>query len=222
MRNGRDKIVRTMRGHLVTIIQDEILGKKYAPGDRIKEDELSEELGISRTPIREALVILEQRGLVVQKPHRGTFVVNFTREEIIDLLHVQAVLEGLAASLAAANRTDEQAKELSELTRSLSRRSSIDSRAFYDYDRKFHYKFVECSGSPMITRIVEVQSAQVYLCRYYTITAPNRFRHSTQEHKEIVERIIARDSAGAEKAARNHMESVIQDYLASGQEKLAT
>jgi DNA-binding GntR family transcriptional regulator len=213
-----------MRGRLVTIIQDEILGKKYVPGDRIKEDELSKDLGISRTPIREALVILEQRGLVIQRPHRGTFVTNFTRGEIIDLLQVQAVLEGLAASLAAVNRTDEQAPELRDMTNSLivSKQSGVDSQVFYDYDRDFHYKFVECSGSPAITRIVEVQSAQIYLCRYYTITAPNRFQHSIREHQEIVDRIIARDSVGAEMAARNHMESVSRDYVASGQDNLAT
>lgn len=199
------------------IIQDEILGKKYVPGERIKEEELSKELGISRTPIREALVVLEQQGLVTQKPHRGTFVATFEPEEIVDLLRVEAAVEGLAASLAAEHRSDEQLRSLEELTLSLppDLQEHLDPEAFYNYDRSFHYKLVECSGSPTVTRIVEVQFAQIYLCRYYTITAPNRFQHSMAEHHEIVERLREHDSPGAEKAARNHLQSVIRDYVAS-------
>jgi len=210
-------LFRTMRGDLVKIIQDEILGKRYVPGERIKEDELSALLGISRTPIREALVVLEQQGLVVQKPHRGTFVATFEPEEIVDLLRVEAVLEGLAASLAAEHRTEEQVKGLEDLTVSMLNRlkKRYDPEAFYNYDRNFHYKLVECSGSATITKIVEVQFAQIYLCRYYTITAPNRFQHSVAEHQEIVERLRRSDAAGAEKAARRHLQSVIRDYMSS-------
>ncbi len=211
------QLLRTMRGELVRIIQNEILGKRYAPGQRVKEEEISRKLGISRTPIREALVVLEQQGLVVQRPHRGTFVATFERKEIVDLLRVEAVLEGLAASLAATNRTDEQVRGLEELTRStLSRlRKTFDPEEFYNYDRQFHYRMVECSGSPTVTRLVEVQFAQIYLCRYYTITAPNRFLHSMNEHREIVECLKRSDVAGSEKAARSHLDSVIRDYTES-------
>jgi DNA-binding GntR family transcriptional regulator len=210
-------LLRTMRGDLVRIIQDQILGKRYAPGERIKEEELSEQLGISRTPIREALVVLEQQGLVVQKPHRGAFVATFEPEEIVDLLRVEAVLEGLAASLAAQHRTEQQLSGLEDLTVSTltKLKKRYDPEVFYNYDRNFHYKLVECSGSATITKIVEVQFAQIYLCRYYTITAPNRFQHSMAEHQEIVDRLRRSDAAGAEKAARNHLQSVIRDYVAS-------
>ncbi len=211
---GEAKLLRTMRGDLVQIIQQEILGKKFKPGERIKEELICTELGISRTPVREALVVLEQQGLVVQKPHRGTFVANFSPTEIVDLLRLEAVVEGLAASLAARNRTEQQLEAIETLTESISwaLTEHFDAEVFYNYDRNFHYKIVESSGSPTIVRVVEVQLAQIYLCRYYTITAPNRFVHSIREHQEIIECLRSCDAAGAERAARNHLESVIHDY----------
>jgi DNA-binding GntR family transcriptional regulator len=212
--SGKTKLSRTMRGDLVTIIQDEILGRKFKPGERVKEESICEELGISRTPVREALVVLAQYGLVVQTPHRGTFVATFSPDEIADLLRVEAVVEGLAASLAAQNRTEEQLHALKTSTDSVhsALTEHFDSEAFYSYDRDFHFKLVECSGSPTIVRIVERQLAQIYLCRYYTITAPNRFIHSMREHQEIVACLQRSDPAGAERAARRHLESVISDY----------
>jgi DNA-binding GntR family transcriptional regulator len=215
--NGQAKLLRTMRGDLVSIIQEEILGKKFKPGERMLEEVICAELGISRTPVREALVVLEQRGLVVQKPHRGSFVATFSPNEIADLLRLEAAVEGLAASLAAQNRTEEQLQEMEALTGSISSALTehFDTESFYNYDRNFHYKMVECSGSPIIVRVVEVQLAQIYLCRYYTITAPNRFIHSVREHQEIIECLKRSDPAGAERAARNHLESVIRDYQAA-------
>ena len=214
---SQTKLRRTMRDELVQIIQDEILGKKFKPGERIKEEVICAELGISRTPVREALVVLEQQGLVVQKPHQGSFVASFSPEEIADLLRLEAAVEGLAASLAAQHRSEEQLQEIESLT--ISMRSALtehfDAEAFYNYDRNFHYKMVECSRSPTIVRVVEVQLAQIYLCRYYTITAPNRFKHSVQEHQDIIDCLKRSDPEGAERAARNHLESVIRDYQAA-------
>jgi len=209
--------MRTMRGDLVSLIQEEILGKVFKPGERVREESICAELGVSRTPVREALVVLEQRGLVVQKPHRGTFVATFSPDEIIDLLRVEAAVEGLAASLAAMHHTEEQLQAIEDLTASI--RSALtehfDAEAFYNYDRNFHYKLVECTGSPIIVRVVEVQLAQIYLCRYYTITAPNRFIHSVREHQDIIDCLKRSDANGAESAARSHLESVIRDYQAA-------
>lgn len=211
------KLSRTMRGDLVAIIQDEILGKKFRPGERVKEEAVCEELGISRTPVREALAVLAQQGLVVQRPHRGTVVATFTPQEIIDLLRLESAVEGIAAAMAATNRTPEQLAELEALTESV--RSSLsehfDPEKFYNYDRKFHAKLVECTGSPIVMRIVETQLALIYLCRYFTITAPNRFGHSVREHQQIIECLRRSDPVCAESAARQHMESVINDYQAS-------
>ena len=211
------RLSRTMRGDLVSIIQDEILGKKFKPGERIKEESICEELGVSRTPVREAMAVLAQRGLVVQKPHHATVVATFTPREIVDLLRVESAVEGMAAALAASNRTEEQLKGLESLTESA--RSTLteyfDSDAFFNYDRKFHFKLVECTGSPVVTRIVEIQLALISLSRYYTITAPHRFSHSVKEHQDIIECLRRSDPVCAERALREHLQSVISDYQAA-------
>jgi len=218
MKSPTYEIMRTMRGELVKIIQEAILSKHYIPGQRIREEEISGQIGVSRTPIREAFVVLEQEGLIEIKPHRGAFVASFTREEIIDLLRVEAVMEGLAASLASQNATEEQLDELKDLLNSLksTQLKNYDPEEFYTYDRKFHHSLVVCSSSPTIIRVIEKQLSQIYLCRYYTITTPNRFSHSIKEHQEILDCLKNHDPVAAEKAARNHLESVIRDFIALG------
>ena len=210
-------ILRTMRSDLVKIIQESILSKEYIPGQRIREEEIIERLGVSRTPIREAFVVLEQEGLVEIKPHRGTYVATYTRDEIVDLLSIESVIEGLAASLAAQNATDEQIGSMEELLETVKSMlvNNFDPEEFYRYDRKFHHSLVICSGSPTVSRVLEKQLSQIYLCRYYTITAPNRFAHSISEHQDILEGIKQRDPASAERAARYHMESVKRDFINS-------
>jgi len=104
------------------------------------------------------------------------------------LLRLEAAVEGLAASLprsiAARNSSGRSSPDQ---LHALALTEHFDAEAFYNYDRNFHYKMVECSRSPTIVRVVEVQLAQIYLCRYYTITAPNRFIHSVREHQQIIE-----------------------------------
>ncbi|MCX5973991.1 MAG: GntR family transcriptional regulator [Coprothermobacterota bacterium] len=92
---------RTMRTELVQLIREAILNREYLPGQKLVEEEICLKFGVSRTPIREALLVLEQEGLVDNQPHLGMFVVSFRREEIVDLLHVEAAMEGLAAAEAA-------------------------------------------------------------------------------------------------------------------------
>jgi len=210
-------ILRTMRADLVKIIQESILSKEYTPGQRIREEEIIERVGVSRTPIREAFVVLEQEGLVEIKPHRGTYVATYTRDEIVDLLSIESVIEGLAASLAAQNATNDQIGNMEGLleTAKSMLENNFDAEEFYRYDRKFHHSLVVCSDSPTVSRVLEKQLSQIYLCRYYTITAPNRFAHSISEHQDILESIKQRNPASAERAARYHMESVKRDFINS-------
>ena len=205
-----------MRSDLVGLIQEDILSRKYVPGQRIKEEELSAQHGISRTPIREALAVLQEQGLVVQRPHLGSFVATFTTEEIVDLLRVEAVVEGLAASLSARNISAQEIDRMEELTATAkaSFAATGEVEEFYNYDREFHYAVVNCSGSAMLKRIVRSQFALIYLCRYYTITAPNRIVHSIAEHEDIVNALRMRSPDSCDRAAKRHLEGVIADYIA--------
>jgi DNA-binding GntR family transcriptional regulator len=208
-------ISKTMRKDIVKILQDDILSGFYKPGERIREEELVSRLDVSRTPIREALLVLEQEGLVEIKPHRGVFVASFTPNEIVELLRIEAAVEGLAASLAAENASEEEIEALENLLQEAEAHVSngFAPEDFYAYDREFHHLLISSTGSEKIIRVLEKQLSQIYLCRYYTYSAPNRFPHSIKEHRHIVECIKQRKPELAEHAARNHLESVIADYI---------
>jgi DNA-binding GntR family transcriptional regulator len=209
---------KTMRDDLVNVLQQLILGGEYVPGQRIREEEIIGKYGVSRTPIREAIVSLEQEGLVEIRPHRGVFVASFSPEEIVEILRIEGVMEGLAASLAAQNLSEEEIKKTEKGIQKAEKKlaKKFKPEDFYRYDQQFHHWLVHGSGSPVLARILEKQLAQIYLCRYYTITAPERFPHTIREHAEIVKYLKQHNSEQAEKAARNHLESVIKDFKMMG------
>jgi DNA-binding GntR family transcriptional regulator len=205
---------RTMRTELVHVIREAILNREYLPGQKLIEEEISLRFGVSRTPIREALLVLEQEGLVDNQPHVGMYVVSFRREEIIDLLRVEAAMEGLAAAEAAKRITQEEILEFETLQEEMnSRQEPVRQEEFFDYDRKIHEMLIQCSGSPTLIGILEKQLSLVYLCRFYTIRAPDRYFHSIKEHQEIIDSFKSHDSRRSEKAAQDHLESVIKDYV---------
>lgn len=211
--------VKTLRDEAADIIRELILKGNYKPGQRVNENEFSESLGISRTPVREALIILEQECLLSTKKHVGTYVSSFSEDAIIELLRIQSVLEGLAASLVAKNISDQEIKKLEELhTKFLAEndRYIMDHpERFFTYDHSFHSALIGYSKSSRLKNILEKQLSVIYLCRYYTITAKDRYRHSIAEHAKIIEAVAARDESSAEQAAKNHLESVRRDFIQS-------
>jgi len=214
-------ISKTMRKDLVGLLRELILSGEYVPGQRIREEEIVGKYGVSRTPVREAIVSLEQYGLVEIRPHRGVFVASFSSEEIIEILRIEGVMEGLAASLAAQNLSEEEIEKteasIEKTERKLAKRFNPED--FYRYDQQFHHWLVHASSSQVLERILEKQLAQIYLCRYYTIVAPERFPHSIREHAEIFKYLKKRNPEQAEQAARSHLESVIEDFKKMGQLK---
>lgn len=215
--------VKTLRDEAADIIRELILKGNYKPGQRLNENEFSESLGISRTPVREALIILEQDGLLSTKKHVGTFVSSFSTDEIIELLGIQSVLEGLAASLATKNISDHELKKLEELHNKFiaeNENNIMDHpEKFFTYDRCFHSALIGYSRSSRLKNILEKQLSVIYLCRYYTITAPDRYKHSIAEHGTILEAVAARDEGAAEQAAKHHLESVRRDFIRSLSER---
>ena len=215
---------RTMRTELVQLIREAILNREYLPGQKLVEEEICLKFGVSRTPIREALLVLEQEGLVDNQPHLGMFVVSFRREKIVDLLHVEAAMEGLAAAEAAKHIQPNEIEEMQALQRDITKRKQpVSQEEFFQYDRQFHAMLVKFSRSPTLINILEKQLSLVYLCRFYTIRAPDRYAHSLQEHQAIIDSFISQNSSKSEKAAQDHLESVIRDFvkMSNGEETAA-
>jgi DNA-binding GntR family transcriptional regulator len=186
-------------------LETNILSGKYTRGEILTESKLSAELGVSRTPIREALRRLEQEHLI-EETGKGSKVIGITEKDLEDIYTIRAKLEGLVASMAAKNRNEEKLSELKE---------ALELQEFYlekkdaDYikqmDNKFHNRVYELSGSMVFydTLLPLHKKAQKY--RKASLESNSRADASVKEHRRIYEAIVKGDSALAEQYAKEHV-----------------
>jgi len=204
-----------LRREIAKAIRKSILSGQFQPGERIPLDHFAKKLNVSPTPVQDAFLILEQEGLVVIKPHSGVYVRTFTKEELVDILLVEGMCESLAASMAARRVTQSQLAAIEKWHNEFVNDPSPDYRRFRNYDLKFHSMIVTSSRSQILIDILTRQFSQITLSRYYTSTSPNRMPHSIVEHGRILECLKNKDPEGAEKAVRSHLDSAVNDLLAS-------
>src|SRR5690349_21657225 len=170
---------------------------------RLDERRLSEGLGISRTPIREAMTVLEQEGFVRTRPRRGIFVVRKTKREIVEMVTVMAALESMAARLAAERGS---AKDIAGLHRLMDRfRNGGERLAEYsDANIAFHQAIIRMSGCALLAEMTENLFIHMRAIRKITIHQDDRAARSTVDHVRIIEALECRDSELAEGLARQH------------------
>jgi DNA-binding GntR family transcriptional regulator len=172
---------------------------------RLDEKGLAEDLGVSRTPVREALARLEHEGLVRIVPRRGIYIVRKTKAEIVEMITVWAALEGMAARLTAERATDEEIGTLRSLFASFHEgelRSRIDE--YSEANLRFHQRIIELSQSYLLVRLTENLLAHVRAIRRRTIGDEDRIDRSIVDHMHIIEAIEARDVELAERLVKEH------------------
>lgn len=211
----------SLSGRVYKSIRNNILEGFYQPGDELKEKNIGEELGVSRTPVREALRQLELEGLVSIVPNKGAVVVGVSLEDIQDIYEIRALLEGLCARWAANNISDEQITEMDE---NLLLSEFHESRGNYEQlvtlDSQFHEIMYDASGSRELKRVLKDYHEYVLRVRKNSLGAANRAKNSTVEHKKIAEAIKAHDAALAEECARKHIKSTKENMDKMGWENL--
>ena len=178
------------------------------PGElRLDERQLSQDLGVSRTPIREAMSLLEQEGFVKTLPRRGIFVVRKTKKEIIEMIQVWAALESLAARLITRNASDEDIATLRHLFdefRGDGHSPEEHLGEYSDANIKFHQSIIRLSGNRLIADMTENLFIHVRAIRQMTIGQDNRAARSIADHLNIIEALEKRDTARAEELTRQH------------------
>ena len=179
----------------------------YADDAQLKLDErqLSEQLGISRTPIREALARLEQEGLVTVIPRRGVFIVRKSRKEILEMITVWAALESMAARLITQNASDEGIASLRKLFTSFENgqvQAHIDE--YSDRNIAFHQAILELSGCTLLKETADRLFIHMKGIRARTISEQDRAKRSIIDHLHIIEALEARDTELAERLVREH------------------
>ena len=197
-------------------IRDGILAGTFAKGDELKEKNIGDELGVSRTPVREALRQLELEGLVSIIPNKGAFVEGVSTDDIRDIYEIRALLEGLCARWAATRISDELMAAMEEniyLT-------EFHEKKLLELDNRFHELLYEAGGSKELMRVLKDYHEYVGRVRKVTLGETKRAKNSTHEHKQICEAIKNHDALLAEKCAREHINNSKKNMEHLGWENL--
>jgi DNA-binding GntR family transcriptional regulator len=172
---------------------------------RLDERALSADLGVSRTPIREAMTLLEQEGFVRTLPRRGIYVVRKTKREIVEIITVMAALESMAARLVALNAPDDDIAELRRLMDAF--HDGTDGERLEEYSDAniaFHQAIIRMSGCSLLAEMTENLFIHMRAIRKVTIHQDNRASRSIVDHMAIIEALERRDADEAARLAREH------------------
>lgn len=194
----------SLRGEFVyAAVRDDIASGRLRPGDRLRETEIAERMGVSRTPVREALKRLEADGLVSFGQSRGLTVTELSHGQILDLYAMREVLEGAAARFAAERASPLEVAALRQiLEQNKGATAPADVAAA---NRQLHDAIVAAAHNLYLQRVMNVLSDALALLGATTYSVPGRIASGWKENAEIVECIARRDAAGAEKAAQAHI-----------------
>ncbi|MEX3955542.1 GntR family transcriptional regulator [Trinickia sp. EG282A] len=179
----------------------------YATREPVRLDErmLSETLGVSRTPIREAMTLLEQEGFLRTVPRRGIYIVRKSKREIVEMIQMWAALESMAARLATLHASDEEIARLRRMFDSFRDTTPAEHIEEYsDANIAFHQAIVELSKSQIILDTIKNIFVHVRAIRRMTISQSDRAARSIVDHLRIIEALEARDTELAERLVRQH------------------
>jgi DNA-binding GntR family transcriptional regulator len=200
------------------ILKAMIMDRQLLPGEKIPQEKLAEDLGISRTPLVNALKFLEKEKLVQSIPRRGFFMRTFTKKELISIFELREVLEGLAARKAAQKITDNQIVQLGKFFKQFAGDTDIDDiRAYAREDRRFHNFLLDIGAKEFLKSILETYNIISY--SYQVVSTEGLVRHpreTLREHRAMIEAIAGRDAEAAENLMRQHFQrsrAVLQESL---------
>lgn len=207
----------SLSGRVFHKLRDDILKGIYKENDELRETTIGKELGVSRTPVREALRQLELEGLVKIIPNKGTYVTGITNKDVNDIYMIRSLLEGLCAKWAT-ERIDQQSidklEEIIMLSEFHSKKESSEQIALLD--GKFHEILYESCNSRILEHVLSDFHKYVQVARADSVKVKERVDKSIAEHKAILEAIKSRDSELAEKLANEHMLHVMENLEKHG------
>ncbi len=202
----------SLRGQVFQEIREDILKGKFKENEELREATLGKELGVSRTPVREALRQLELEGLVHIIPNKGAYVTGITEKDVHDIYMTRSMLEGLCARWAAEHISEEQIQEMEEvllLTEYHLDRGNAEQLA--ELDGKFHEVLYDASQSRILRHILSDFHKYVQVARKRSVKKEDRAKKSLEEHREILNALRTGDADRAEELAHIHIMNVMEN-----------
>lgn len=203
---------KSLRGQVFDKIRSDILNGKYKRGEELVESSIGKELGISRTPVREAIRQLELEGLVQLVPNKGAFVTGISEKDVRDIYLIRARLEGLAARMAAKNITPEPLDAMEEtvvLSEYHAKKEHYEQVC--EMDSKFHKLLYKASGSRILEHTLTDFHQYVQRVRMASIMKKRRMEKSNDEHDAILTAIREHDEEKAELVATRHISNTVEN-----------
>ncbi len=195
----------SLRGMVFHKLREDILDGKYQENEELKEVAIGKELGVSRTPVREAFRQLELEGLIQIIPNKGAYVTGITPKDVHDIYMIRSTLEGMCARLATENISKEQLEELEEnvyLAAFHAEKGHMEQMA--ELDSRFHHILYASCNSKMLENLLEDFHQYVIRIRRKTLSTM-RGKASNEEHRKIMEAIRNKDADAAEHLANQHI-----------------
>lgn len=207
----------SLRGRVFHKIREDILNGKYKESEELKEVAIGEELGVSRTPVREAFRQLELEGLIQIIPNKGAYVTGITVKDVKDIYMIRSKLEGLCARWATENISEEQMEELEEnIYLSEFHASKGHSEQIAELDNRFHEILYGACKSKMLEHQLRDFHEYVLRVRRKTLSQNQRSTASTKEHRMIMEAIKDKNPDEAERLANIHIVNAYQNMVKNG------
>ncbi len=207
----------SLRGRVFNRLREDILNGKYEEHEELREVAIGEELGVSRTPVREAFRQLELEGLIQIIPNKGAYVVGITDKDVRDIYILRARLEGLAARWATEHISEEQLEEMEEnvyLAKFHAQKGHLEQ--MFDLDNRFHEILYEACDSKILEHQLKDYHQYVLRVRKRTLTSGSRGPESNLEHEAILDAIKSKNADEAERLANLHMINAYKNMVKNG------
>ncbi len=204
---------KPLREIVFETMREAIIQGSLEPGERLMEIQLAEEMGVSRTPVREAIRKLELEGFVVMVPRKGAYVAGISVKDIVDVFEVRAALEALAAGLAAERATTDELDEMERASLYIYEAEDGLIDNIVERDSDFHDLIYKSSRNQRLIQIITLLKEQIQRFRTTSLSQPGRIKHAVDEHKGIIEAISEHNVEMASLLAREHIETALQTFL---------
>jgi len=205
--NSNPLRMESLTSQVTQFLEQAILRGEIKPGEKLVERELSQVLGISRSPIREAIRSLESNGLVKTIPRKGTVVTEVSGKEVEEIYSVKSMLEGFAARLACKRITGREIREFRLLLEKMENRVSRNNlHEYLELSKEFHELIIKASNNAKLYQIYRNLMKPIQWLQLISLSFPERARNSLREHQQIVEAFVRGDGESLEKVVREHVD----------------